>query len=389
MAAGGTPPRPVSNPNSSPSFFDSLRIGANYILSSGKSAQGPGYEPIPKAGAKQAAAALNAGISAKWANYNAMGPAVTQAYNEQMSRLGGGDSSPTPIPTPAALDRKIQYNIGLPQDAYFMFNNTFQNENNMHADNRPAPISETTDLWSKSGGHKGMLVIYDTPTYHYLGAAPFTGDNDTTNARFGFQFHYNPTEIQMAISGAPNVDPAYLASGKDKFLGALTSIQSSTIVFNLVLNRKFDMKYYDSKTKKLRSGVSKNLYSPRQPSPSEQQQIYTMGTMYDVEFLLGAITGMKFSTELRNKTSDIGFLLNRLTELKLGSGMRYLGYVQSLQINHKHFDERMVPIYSEVAVTFTRFPDFKAFPVSQDLQGNIGTSAITSAGTPTPAPTTG
>jgi len=50
--------------------------------------------------------------------------------------------------------------------------------------------------------------------------------------------------------------------------------------------------------------------------------------------------------------------MNKLpVELHLGDGLRYLVRISSLDIEHKMFNERMVPIFSNVRITCARYPD--------------------------------
>jgi hypothetical protein len=91
----------------------------------------------------------------------------------------------------------------------------------------------------------------------------------------------------------------------------------------------------------------------------EEQDIYNKGTMYDLEFLLRVLMGTTMDSYLRGEnTADMGWLPAIPVELHLGKSLRYLGVVNSLNINHMIFNERMVPLFSTVDIAFARLPDY-------------------------------
>lgn len=274
-----------------------------------------------------------------------------------------GKITPTTEYTLPALDENsIVYNVGMPIEAYFPMNRkngkTYRDELQMHTNNQPTIVNNPKELWNRDGGHKGMLLIHVEDGFQttFDGNMASAFSNDTA-LRYGFQFHYNPETIAMAYAGVPNTDVNLESTGQEKFnlVGANTT--QSTIGVNVRLSRQFDFKYYTEEGT-LRPEVPKNLYAPRQPTIAEQKDIYNKGTMYDVEFLLGALLGFKLPTALRATTADVGYIAARRTELHLGKSLRYMGYVSSFQLNHMLFDERMVPIQSNLLISFNRIPDY-------------------------------
>jgi hypothetical protein len=179
----------------------------------------------------------------------------------------------------------------------------------------------------------------------------------------GFQFLYNPASVDMNYSGMLGVDPNMETNGLDQFnpLGVYTQ---ATISFNVLINRMFDFRYYDPGTGLIDTKYKKikNLYFPRQPEVTEQRDIYKKGTMYDVEHLLRAVLGFGMPSYLgRNmsdgKTADLGFITGIPVELHLGSNLRYLGNVTELRVSHVLFDQRMVPIFTNLSISFARLVD--------------------------------
>ncbi len=315
----------------------------------------PRLRPQPPAAARYQASII-AGAQAQAAALSSSNPnygTVVQPYVPP--------ASPS-YTIPAGDPNVIEYNIGMPKDAYYALyqgtKNTFQTTMNMKSSNEPTTVNNPNQLWTKAGGHKGMLLIHVEPGQETVFDGTFPAAGPQAAKRYGFQFHYNPEAISMAYGGVPNVDSNLETLGMEKFNLTGANTTQSTIAIKVVLNRKFDFKYYDD-TGKLKASAPKNLYAPRQPSPTEQSEIYKKGTMYDVEFLLGALLGFKLKSQLRGPiTSDIGYISARRTQLHLGQGLRYLGFVNNFSLYHSHFDERMVPIFTTLDLTFSRLPDY-------------------------------
>jgi hypothetical protein len=296
----------------------------------------------------------------------------------------------------------LHYNCAFPKETYFASNQFFyynDGKNNvMHGNNTPTKISKSplTELWkdssNKVAGHKGMII----PNQSYFKASAVTKnpnnaitpqdkngytidtftDNVAYNGRVGgnyaFQFMYNPGSIQMSYMGTPDVDVGFEISGSEQFglIGGI-GVTQSTITFDILLNRTFDMTYIDPKTKKLKKGFKVTDIYPagsNLPTDDDLELIYHRGTMYDVEFLLRGLLGYVATTTLRSflstsginqsKTADIGYLGAMPVELHLGESLRYLGIINGLGIQHVMFNERMVPTFSTLRIQFNRIPDF-------------------------------
>jgi hypothetical protein len=100
------------------------------------------------------------------------------------------------------------------------------------------------------------------------------------------------------------------------------------------------------------------LYNRSNVSTTDLKDIKNNGTMYDIEYLLNTLVPYKMKSVLRKKwTSDIGYLHSFPIELHLGKGLRYLGIISSFSVQHKIFNEDMVPLMSWVNITVSRMPD--------------------------------
>lgn len=252
----------------------------------------------------------------------------------------------------------LEYNVPSVVDAYYSTRASFLTAAGFSS-NRPGRVASANELWAGSKSSKGMIVAYTPPAtaVEYQGNQAPPSSISTGGTKYGFQFMYNPSTVSMDYSGMPNVDQGFEISGQDKFVLYGTSITQSTIGFQLLINRMFDMKYYDSNGR-LKPGAQR-AYAGKVPSLTAQKQIFNMGTMYDVEYLLRTLLGYTLKSYLRNnQTADMGYLGARPVELHLGKSLRYLGTVTNLKIDHVIFNEQMVPLFTNVQVGFARLPDY-------------------------------
>lgn len=299
--------------------------------------------------------------------------AVTHPYpNKELHDAYIDRITPDPGPTNVNLDysnKKFTYNIGCVRDAYFSKKLSFHQELTPNAkgsvNDNPSVVKSSNDLWQKAGTNKGMITLF-VPSDSGAGIDGVTPTTDSKlqpveNELYGFQFHYNPTTISMVYSGAPNTDVALEISGQEAFNLVGAQVSQSTISFDIVLNRVADQKYY-TESGVLKSEFSKDatLYSPRIPTVDEQKQIFKKGTMYDIDFLLSTVIGYKIDTKYRGRTADVGWLSGRPVTISLGQSLRYLGFINSFSVKHVIFNERMVPTFTTLSLSFNRIPDYAA-----------------------------
>ena len=81
------------------------------------------------------------------------------------------------------------------------------------------------------------------------------------------------------------------------------------------------------------------------------------GTMYDLEYLFRASFGRKWKTLWRGDTADVGLIFSLPLRLYLSSKMVYRVRLRGVQFTHKSFTPEMIPLYTEVSLTFERIPD--------------------------------
>lgn len=313
----------------------------------------------------------------------------------------------TPRNTPAQpkviTDNRLQYNVGSVSEAYFTSRTEFLLEKantdklaSAVENNRPSPsLTSALELWNNGKASKGMFVTWrDISTKYDADRADgamdaFLGTNEKLPPH-AFRFQYNPGSISMSYAGTPLVDPNFEAAGLDKFNLTGTGVTQSTIQFQLLINRMYDMKYYIREDEQIPDGEggfnspgtlrpeARDVYGEEFVSPEIQRAIYNMGTMYDLEFLLRTIMGYTMKSSLRDYsflgggTADMGFLGARPVELHLGKNMRYLGYITGINVEHVIFDIRMVPLFSNVSLSFSRLPDYQSTNPQNQPQSPTG-----------------
>jgi len=274
----------------------------------------------------------------------------------------------------------FKYNVGSVKEAYFTSRSGFIKElTTWQKSNSPSAITNASQLWVDGNANKGMIQPWMRKSYQNTlskkDAINLIGDTSDgtvgnsqklTTSVSAFQFLYNPASIDLTYSGWLGQDPNMQKAGVDEFNVAGAPNTQSTISFNILINRMFDMKYYDKTTKKLLPQYAKldKLYYPRMPDANEQEDIFTKGTMYDVEYLLRAILGYGYKSYFSQRnakvdglTSDMGYISAGPVEIHLGYSLRYLGLVSQVNVSHVLFDERMVPIFTNVGVSIGRIAD--------------------------------
>jgi chaperonin cofactor prefoldin len=277
-------------------------------------------------------------------------------------------------------NKPVIYNASVVKSAYFdptqsLFNSQadpkgysrgeVQIDSSLYSGNTPAgAVKSALELWQNSTSGKGMIQ-----TWFPNGKPPAAQGSQTWSnmgaskkvQRYGFQFQYNPGNISMTYGGVPDTDVGMLTSGTEEYLSANPSIWKSTINFNVLINRMFDMQHLGPGGK-IKGGVPvSSLYSGNIPTAKDLKKIYNRGTMYDVEFLLQSMFAFSpVSTEFRNKTWDVGFLGGFPVEMHLGNKLRYVVLIDAITVDHVIFDHRMVPMFTNISIAARRIPDFKA-----------------------------
>jgi len=180
---------------------------------------------------------------------------------------------------------------------------------------------------------------------------------------WGFQFMYNPTTFQHTNQANTSID----YTDNQDVANLLTGSQTYTI--NLLLNRVYDM----TALKNQKTGGTADGY-PRALTPAEVQGITSRGTEYDLEFLYRVINGEPVKGPSMNQpTADFGYLSGLPLWVRLNDQMRYKGFIANLTVNHVMFTLNMIPMLSEVQITFVRIPTMGYGDTSANIKKTLTT----------------
>jgi hypothetical protein len=234
-----------------------------------------------------------------------------------------------------------------------------------------APVfSDAYNAWRGVNGGRGTIQM----DRKYVNAIAKTSNGTTTKfdpQMYGFKFLYNPTTVSMAWGVQSMMDPNYQSSGEDVFNPISAGLISSTIVFEIVLNRIADFNHLNE------DGSIRGQYPYGQIDVpvDDRKQIYKRGTMYDLEYFFKTVNGPHgtFTSAYNGLTADSGWLRPSSMELHLGAGMRYRIRINEVAINHLIFNNRMVPILSKVQFTCGRYNDGPGTPLLQPAFVNTTT----------------
>lgn len=160
---------------------------------------------------------------------------------------------------------------------------------------------------------------------------------------WGFQFMYNPTTFSHNNAADTSIDWTNTLDVSSLLTG------SQGITFTLFLNRVIDM-----------SALETNDYASKYAtalSAEDVKGIKSRGTEYDLEYLYRTINGNPESSPTMDMpTSDFGYLAGVPIWLRLHDNMRYKVALANINVNHIMFSDKLVPVLSEVNLTFMRIP---------------------------------
>lgn len=253
----------------------------------------------------------------------------------------------------------------------------------------PSKVKDGLAAFNNFGNSKGIIQM-SAETAYYLGKEQGKkGYKGKKSKPYGFKFHYNPNSIGMSYGTMTDMSPELLMSGRDK-INPIIPPGTGGFGFELMLNRLEDLSYInqDGTLKNPDGGVadiqdrSTELWG-QSVGADTLKEIWNKGTMYDLDFLFRALHGGQgdYMSSLRGKTSDQGWLNGAAVEFHLGSNLRYLGRITSIDITHGVFNSRMVPLISYVSIKAARFYDLST---TKDPRAVPSTSSSAGGGGGTP-----
>ena len=178
------------------------------------------------------------------------------------------------------------------------------------------------------------------------------------NNLWGFQFMFNPNALSHQNSANTGID----WTNNQDISNLLTGSQTFSI--SLFFNRTVDVAQLsslviDSQGSPVvvpNTGV-KTGYTGRTLTSADILGIVTRGTEYDLEFLYRVVNGEpQNGPAMDAPTADLGYLSGLPIWVRLNNQMRYKGTISSLGVQHLMFTPDMVPVVTEVSISFTRIP---------------------------------
>jgi hypothetical protein len=278
---------------------------------------------------------------------------------------------PAPITPDVEMSTDYKYNAPMVSGAYLgkgIGANPYVEDGGFPVN---APVfTDAYNAWRGVSGGRGTIQM--DRQYAKNIATQQKNEIKIDNQLYGFKFLYNPQTVSMGWGVQTMMDPPYMASGNDTFNVISANLITSTVVFEVLLNRIADFNHL------LPNGdfTGAYPYGEFDVSREDRKQIYDRGTMYDLEYFFKTINGPRatFTSRFNGLTADAGWLLPASLELHLGASMRYRIRINEVSINHAIFNDRMVPILSTVRFVCGRYNDGPSTPI-QTMYGRGGGGA--------------
>ena len=211
---------------------------------------------------------------------------------------------------------------------------------------------------------EGSANAADTTLKSTTGEAVQYNSNPKDN-NWGFQFLWNPETISTTTTRNSNVVPSNL----DKFANVNSLFTAmEALNFSITIDRTVDFAFAKALYNKGASGFDQyytNGYPGDQSETFDQKfdALMKRGTLADIEYIYRAINGSGQNGNMwlngfGQETAELGFLSPVAIAVRFGpdaNSISYVGWVESLQIQHTRFTENMIPINSVVNVQFNAF----------------------------------
>jgi hypothetical protein len=190
------------------------------------------------------------------------------------------------------------------------------------------------------------------------------GATSPLDTNWGFQFLWNPEAIGNSLSRNANFTPSAVDKTA-KFASIFTSMEA--VSFSIVIDRVNDFACIKSSSDY--ANIANTYYRgngyPGNPEDIVEQlrDLSKRGTMADIEYIFRMINGegtngSVWKNPLGRQTADLGFLSPSVIAVQFGpnkDSLSYVGYVEGITISHNKFTEDMIPIHSEVNVSFVAY----------------------------------
>ena len=249
----------------------------------------------------------------------------------------GVPSNGSPLPAPEPLPELNQDISGLP----FEFNPPLHSANLHYAVQFDDPDRHEASMkeYLREPGKSKALSDY---TKFRLGRIQM-GDEAvnfevTGDKRWGFRFLFNPSQV----SGGSDYNHEIVPDVKQQ-VPLILQVGLEVVTFTLLLDRVPDV---------MGESTTAANYSPTIDGTA-LTELKRRGTNYDLEYLYRVSNVRPVQTKDEEYTADIGILLPNICVLTLG-GVQYRGRLQAITAQHILFSPSMVPIRTQVGISFQR-----------------------------------
>jgi len=374
-----------------PGIIDALRKGQNnYAAVIYNSPFGSQIQVIETASANQTSALQKIGTPVYLTDQNGENLTINYYYKPSStnntaslstSNITAAGATNKAAPTPA--QNPLEYQWNLPPHKWSMPFTPGTDLNNMPDGYRKGHSSDRYRrgrIWWKYNSND--LAVTDT------NGKP--QQIDSADRKYGFQFLWNPESFGTQVSVQMDATP----QSQDRFLsGAGYFPATETIAFTLRIDRTNDFAAANALFKRpsnidmdISNSGTNNFISVKEVSTLVKHyqnvgsfsspnitngkkenietkliDLFQRGTLADIEYLYKAINGpgpgntASGGDYWKNArgiiTADIGFLMPTLLNIDIGP-LSYIGYATSLGVNHIGFTPDMIPIRSDVSISF-------------------------------------
>ena len=312
--------------------------------------------------------ALNTGLNAAknaLSSYSSVLTKLTDITNKTSQNLldtgNTGNSTGDNATGGPTIIKKYYYNAPAMRSIYFTSNSIQTRLTKSESSVPSAMLNALTDAFKTPNGNRGVIQTYSETAKHLQKQLTDKQKKSGYDTKpYGFRFHYNPTSVSLTYGSMDKLAPELLRDEMQVF-NPVTPINVGGLSFEIYLNRIEDLSMIQPNGTLAIDNViypSLTVY-PEAVDAAELKQIYRKGTMYDLEYLFRAIHGggNDYTSILRGKTSDLGWISRAAVEVHLGDGLRFLVSLNNIGVNHVLFNERMVPILTVLTIQGSRFMD--------------------------------
>jgi hypothetical protein len=214
---------------------------------------------------------------------------------------------------------------------------------------------------------RGRIWWYFNANTDYSDAGALIKQKVGAERKYGFQFMWNPESYSTSVQLNTEITP----HPTDRFAGVAGLFPSGeSISFTLRLDRTNDFYCFRHLIKKQYGLGAFQSAGGEQAYENAMGDFYTgsffsngsirmgkkikdlmeLGTIADLEYLFVAVNGPQWKNIIGRPTGDIGFLSATLLRVDIGPSS-YVGYINSLNVNHIAFSQDMTPIRTDVQIS--------------------------------------